>query len=103
LFHRIAAAVAPGGLLLYETFAAGHEALGRPRRPEFLLQAGELLTAFTGLQVLGFEEGRLDDPPRQVQRLAACQPAMGADGAPAQHRLPQPPGGWLESGIFKES
>jgi SAM-dependent methyltransferase len=103
LFDTIAASVAPGGLLLYETFAAGHEALGRPRRPDFLLQAGELLTAFAGLQVLGFEEGRLDDPPRHVQRLAACQPVLGTDGAPAQYRLPHPVGGWLESGIFKES
>src|SRR5262249_52817827 len=41
LFPALRGAVAPGGLLVYETFAQGHEALGRPRRPEFLLRPGE--------------------------------------------------------------
>lgn len=67
----------PGGLYLHETFAAGHEALGRPRRPEFLLQRGELLRTCAGLQIVGFEEGRLEDPPRLVQRIVARQPGGG--------------------------
>ena len=33
----------PGGWLLVETFAWGHERLGRPRNPDFLLRPGELL------------------------------------------------------------
>lgn len=81
LLPAIVAAVAPGGCLLYETFAAGHEALGRPSRPDFLLQPGELLRACAGLQVLGYESGRLDDPPRIVQRVAAVRDA-------AVHQLP---------------
>ncbi|MCC5795068.1 MAG: hypothetical protein JJT85_10110 [Chromatiales bacterium] len=36
----------PGGVLLYETFARGHERHGRPRNPEFLLRDGELAQAW---------------------------------------------------------
>jgi len=46
LLPALRGAVAPGGLLIYETFAKAHAALGRPRRPEFLLDPGELLVAF---------------------------------------------------------
>ena len=62
-----------GGLLLYETFADGQQHIGRPCRPAFLLERGELLRAFAGLPVLAFEDGLLADPPRRVQRLAALQ------------------------------
>ena len=81
LLPRIVEAVAPGGRLVYETFAAGHEALGRPSRPDFLLRPGELLSACAGLQVLGYESGRLEGPARIVQRIAAQRDQ-------AVHRLP---------------
>jgi SAM-dependent methyltransferase len=71
--------LAPDGVLIYETFAAGHEALGRPSRPDFLLQPGELLARCAGLQVAGYEDGRLEDPPRRVQRIAALGPRGRAD------------------------
>lgn len=75
LLPRIIAAVAPGGLLLYETFLRGQEKLGRPRNPDFLLQPGELLAAVRGaLQPVVFEQGRVTDSggkPRLVQRLCA--------------------------------
>ena len=67
--------VAPGGRLLYETFATGNEAFGRPSRPDFLLQPGELLRACTAMDVVAYEHGYLPDPPRMVQRIAALQPA----------------------------
>ncbi len=38
----------PGGVLIYETFAAGNERYGRPSNPEFLLQPGELLELVPG-------------------------------------------------------
>ncbi len=72
LFPRIAAALDPGGLLIYETFMAGNERFGRPTNPEFLLQPGELREAFPGLTVLAFEEGAVSSPkPAMVQRVAA--------------------------------
>ena len=45
LWPTLLASVAEGGVLIYETFAVGQERFGRPRRPEFLLQAGEPLEA----------------------------------------------------------
>jgi len=65
--------VAPGGLLLYETFAAGNERFGRPRNPDFLLKPGELLDAVRGrLRVLAYEDLEISDPrPAAVQRIAA--------------------------------
>ena len=41
----IIGAVAPGGLLLYETFAQGNERFGKPSNPDFLLRPGELAAA----------------------------------------------------------
>jgi SAM-dependent methyltransferase len=78
-------ALADSGLLIYETFADGQQHIGRPSRPEFLLQPGELLRAFAGLHVLAFEDGLLADPPRRVQRLAAvstCGAGLPASGWP---------------------
>ena len=71
LFAPLATALAPAGVLLYETFARGNEAYGRPSNPDFLLAPGELLQAFAGLRVVAFEDGFESEPARFVQRLAA--------------------------------
>ena len=76
----IVAAVAPGGVLLYETFAAGNETVGKPSRPDFLLQPGELLRACAALRVIAYEDGFLDGPARFVQRVAAVRPGAGEPG-----------------------
>jgi len=77
LFQHLLAAVAPGGVLLHETFAQGHEAYGRPSRPDFLLAPGELLHAYPDLRVVAFEDGFLPDPDRLVQRIAAVREEPG--------------------------
>jgi SAM-dependent methyltransferase len=77
LLPAIAQAVAPGGVLLHETFAQGNETVGKPSRPDFLLAPGELLQAYRELRVIGYEDGFLDQPPRFVQRIAAIRPAPG--------------------------
>ena len=74
LLPIIADSVAPGGLLIYETFTQGNETVGKPSRPDFLLRPTELLQAFRHLQTVAFEEGFLDHPPRFIQRIAAIQP-----------------------------
>jgi SAM-dependent methyltransferase len=79
LMDTVLASVAPGGVLLYETFAMGNASVGRPSRPDFLLQSGELLRACAAMDVVAFEQGYLQDPPRFVQRIAALRPP--ADGA----------------------
>lgn len=80
LLPVLRAALAPGGVLLYETFAQGHQTIGRPSRPDFLLQPGELLQVFHGLRVVAFEDGFEAEAPRFVQRLAAVN--VAADAAP---------------------
>lgn len=78
LFPALRAALADGGLLIYETFARGQESYGRPSRPEFLLAPGELLAAASGLHVLAYEDGLLDGPTRRVQRIVAVAPPSDA-------------------------
>jgi SAM-dependent methyltransferase len=75
LLDRLVAAVAPDGLLIYETFAVGHERFGPPTNPDFLLQPGELLRLTRGrLHVLAFEDVVVDEPrPAAVQRIAAVR------------------------------
>jgi len=73
LLPRIVASVAPGGVLLYETFAQGNETVGKPSRPDFLLRPGELLQACASLRVVAYEDGFLRDPDRFVQRIAAVR------------------------------
>ena len=77
LLPTIAASVAGGGVLLYETFADGNETVGKPSRPDFLLRPGELLAACAGLRVVAYEDGVLEDPPRFVQRVAAVREPAG--------------------------
>jgi SAM-dependent methyltransferase len=69
----IIGAVAPGGLLLYETFAQGNERFGKPSNPDFLLRPGELAATVAGhLEVLAFEDLELGPPrPAVIQHIAA--------------------------------
>jgi SAM-dependent methyltransferase len=85
LLPAIVRAVAPGGVLLYETFALGNERLGKPSNPDFLLKPGELLHACAGLRVVAYEDGYADGPPRFVQRIAAVREAAGEP--PGRHLL----------------
>lgn len=89
LFPLLFASLRCGGLLIYETFSSGNEKFGRPRRPEFLLQTGELLRlalAQPNVQVLGFEEGRLTQPDRVVQSVTLW---VGNSVVNSQHFRPR--------------
>jgi SAM-dependent methyltransferase len=72
LMPALIEAIAPGGVLLYQTFMAGNERLGKPRRPEFLLRDGELLELVRGaFSVTAYEARLISDPMAMVQRIAA--------------------------------
>lgn len=73
LFPTLLGSLAPGGVLLYETFASGNETVGRPARPDFLLRPGELLQICSGLRIVAFEDGFVASPERFVQRIAAVK------------------------------
>jgi SAM-dependent methyltransferase len=85
LLPAIVACIAPGGVLIYETFAAGNETVGKPSRADFLLAPGELLRAYAGLRVVAYEDGFLPEPDRFVQRIAAVRQPAGA--GPARYLL----------------
>jgi SAM-dependent methyltransferase len=72
LMKTLLASVAPGGILLYETFSTGNETVGRPARQDFLLQDGELLRVCRDLHIVAYECGFLEPPARFVQRIAAA-------------------------------
>ena len=77
LMATLMASLIPGGVLIYETFASGNETVGKPSRPDFLLQPGELLDVCKSLRVVAYEDGFTDGPdgqtPRFVQRIAAVR------------------------------
>jgi SAM-dependent methyltransferase len=79
LLPALAAALVPGGALVYETFMAGNERFGRPANPDFLLLPGELLAVFSDrLSVVAFEQGRVTAPrPAVIQRIAAVNGEVG--------------------------
>lgn len=75
LFPALLAAVATGGVLIYETFAQGNEAFGRPRNPDYLLRPGELFEVVHGsLRVRAYEELTVEAPrPAVLQRICAVR------------------------------
>jgi SAM-dependent methyltransferase len=78
LLRPLAAALAPGGVLIYETFMVGNERFGRPRNPDFLLRPSELLDAFAPLTIVAFEQGEVTRPrPAMIQRIAAITGPAG--------------------------
>ncbi|MFM0088991.1 class I SAM-dependent methyltransferase [Paraburkholderia sediminicola] len=89
LFPQLLRSLAPGGVLVYETFAQGNERVGKPSNPAFLLAPGELLEVVRGhLRVVAFQDGFLAQPrPAYVQRICAImeadRSAERAEAAPA--------------------
>jgi SAM-dependent methyltransferase len=89
LFPHLLRMLAPGGVLVYETFAQGNESVGKPSNPAFLLAPGELLDAVHGqLRVVAFQDGFLAQPrPAYVQRICAVR-QVAHPNDPAKAALP---------------
>jgi SAM-dependent methyltransferase len=94
LLPTLLGSLAPGGVLIYETFTQGNETVGKPSRPDFLLRPGELLEVCRGLRVVAFEDGFESGPhgeaPRFIQRITAVREAAipAAPAKPLRYRLP---------------
>ena len=93
LLPTLVASVELGGVLIYETFAAGNESVGKPSNPAFLLGSGELLAAVATLRVVAFEDGfepaGHHGAARFVQRIVAVREAVDSS-PPPRHHLPLP-------------
>jgi SAM-dependent methyltransferase len=88
LLGQMLASLAPDGVLIYETFAQGNEAYGKPSNPAFLLAPAELLALAesAGLHVIAYEDGVLERPrPARIQRLCAGGPALALAAGRLDH------------------
>lgn len=81
LFGPIQEALAPGGMLVYETFTRSHRGPG-PVDPAHLLQPGELRRAFEGLEVLLYRETDCPERGQGVASLLARKPPAAPGGDP---------------------
>jgi len=70
-WNALLACLKPEGVLIYETFAVGNESVGKPSRPDFLLNRSELLQLCRDLRIVAFEDVFLHSPDRYVQRVVA--------------------------------
>ncbi len=93
LLGPLVQALEPEGVLIYETFARGNEQFTRPRNPDHLLCAGELLELARGrLQVVAYEHGVVESAeiPGVKQRICAVND-LGRSGRdddePTNHRI----------------
>jgi SAM-dependent methyltransferase len=83
LFPCLFQALAPSGILIYETFADGNARFGKPAKPDFLLQPGELLEqarvhSDLGIHVIAYEEGYVESPkPAMIQRICLARRTVG--------------------------
>lgn len=74
LFPHLLLSLAPGGVLMYETFLDRQAETGRPTNPDYLLTPGELPTLVQPLEVLREFEGQSDGA--WVAAVAARRVAM---------------------------
>jgi SAM-dependent methyltransferase len=92
ILSRLMALLKENGVLIYETFAIGNEAFGRPKNPDFLLRPGELLQHFLSNPVpdraghcIAYEHGMIESPkPALVQRICVRSVSVSTDAAPLQ-------------------
>ena len=90
LWPTLLESLAPAGILIWETFSVDHATVGRPSRPEFLLQHGELLSLCRSLRVIAYEDGFAAHPDRFIQRVVASRPPDEPTSVPPRHRLNPP-------------
>ncbi len=82
LLPKLVDALAPEGVLIYETFAVGHEKYGRPKNPQFLLKQGELLESFgERLEVLDYAHGLDEHPSPAIRQRICARKSAAPEGA----------------------
>jgi SAM-dependent methyltransferase len=66
LVPALVRALAPGGVLVFETFTRAQLATGHPRNPAFVLEPGELPRLVAPLRTLAYQEGPVERDGRTV-------------------------------------
>lgn len=71
LIPFISKSLKQGGILIYETFTTEQARFGKPKNPDHLLKAGELLSWFQDWEVIYTYEGIIGAPPKAIARLVS--------------------------------
>ena len=74
LMPALLESIAPGGLIIYETFTIDNRQFGRPNRSDFLLQPSELKNYFNNWEILHYFEGILSNPDRAIAQIVCRKP-----------------------------
>ena len=96
LTKKLLSALAPNGVFIYDTFAAGNEAFARPRNPKYLLKSNELINlCLKKLQIVAFEQGILKSNSsfRVKQRIVAINnlnSSAKSNSGPCPHLISLP-------------
>ncbi len=79
LIEQIKAAVAPSGIVIYETFTVLQAEIGRPKNPAFLLKKGELAELFADWQILhsfeGIKASNIGGNDQAIAQIVARKPS----------------------------
>ena len=55
IFPSIIRSIKKGGYLIYETFSEGHQKIGRPSNPKYILKPRELIRLSNKMQLVAYE------------------------------------------------
>ena len=73
IFPSIIKSIKKGGYLIYETFSEGHQKIGRPTNPKYILKPRELLQLSNKMQLVAYENIYINNPSNHLfqQRILA--------------------------------
>ena len=73
IFPSIIKSIKKGGYLIYETFSEGHQKIGRPTNPKYILKPRELLRLSNKMQLVAYENIYVNNPSNHLfqQRILA--------------------------------
>ena len=73
IFPSIIKSIKKGGYLIYETFSEGHQKIGRPTNPKYILKPRELLRLSNKMQLVAYENIYINNPSNHLfqQRILA--------------------------------
>ena len=73
IFPSIIRSIKKGGYLIYETFSEGHQKIGRPTNPKYILKPRELIRLSNKMQLLAYENIYINNPSNHLfqQRILA--------------------------------
>ena len=73
IFPKIIKSIKKEGYLIYETFSEGHQKIGKPTNPQYILKPRELIRLTNKMQLIAYEDIYIDNPINHLyqQRILA--------------------------------